>query len=131
MAQQDGAEFLLKKNNVTIAGGRSLGLTVNGTPINTTSKGDGGVQEYLAGVLTGISLEVSFEGVEEDGVLRGLALGAATGKFMNDVTLAFPDGDTLACDFILTSYAETGPYEDTQTFTATIISDGAWTYTAA
>lgn len=131
MAQQNGAAFLLKKNSVTVAGGRTLSLTVNGTPINTTTKGDGGVQEYLAGVLTGISLELSFEGIEEDGVLRGLALGAASGKFLTDVTVEFPDGDTLSGDLILTNYAETGSYEDAQTFTATIISDGAWTYTPA
>jgi len=131
MAKQDGADFLLKKNSVTIAGGRTTGLTVNGAAVDVQDQGDDGVQTFLAGKVTGQSLEVTFEGYEDDQVLRGIALGAASGKFLSDITLTFPNGDTIACGFFLSAYQETGQYEDGQTFNATLQSDGSWTYTAA
>lgn len=132
MAKQDGALFVLKKNNVVIGGGRTVGLTVNGSPINTTDQGDSGVTNYLAGVLTGRSLEISVDGQEEDQVLRTLAVATdAADVFLTDLTLTFGNGDVLSGDFVMTGYTETGAYEDAQTYTASFASDGAWTFTAA
>lgn len=132
MAKQDGAEFVLKKNNVIIGGGRQLGMTVNGTPINTTDKDSSGLAEYLDGVLTGRSLEFSVDGQEEDQVLRAIALAStSSSSFLTDLTFTFGNGDVISGDFVMTGYTETGAYEDAQTYTATFGSNGAWTYTAA
>lgn len=129
MAKQAGRLCLIKKNATTIGGGRTVGMTVNGAPINVEDQGDEGVQTFLAGVFTGQSLELTIEGYEEDQVLRDIALGPVSGKFMTDITFEFPNGDEISGDFVLTAYSETGPYEDGQTFSGTFSSDGAWTYT--
>lgn len=132
MAKQNGAEFVLKKNNVVIGGGRTLSMTVAGTPINTTDKSDGGIAQYLAGVLTGRSLEFSVDGQEEDQVLRTIAMSStASDSFLTDLTFTFGNGDVISGNFVMTGYTETGAYEDAQTYTATFGSDGDWTFTAA
>ena len=131
MAKQDGALFVLKKATVVIGGGRTVNMTVNGSPINTTDQGDAGIAKYLAGVLTGRSLEFSVDGQEEDQVLRTIAFGASSASFLTDLTFTFGNGDILAGNFVMTGYTETGAYEDAQTYTATFASDGDWTFTAA
>lgn len=130
MAKQDGALFVLKKGSTVIGGGRTVGMTVNGTPINTTDQGDGGIAEYLAGVLTGRSIDFSVDGQEEDQVLRDIAMSSdSADSFFTDLTFTFGNGDILAADFVMTGYTETGAYEDAQTYTANFASDGAWTFT--
>jgi predicted secreted protein len=132
MAKSNGALFVLKKKNVVIGGGRALSMSVNGTPINTTDKNSSGFAEYLAGVLTGRSLEFSADGQEEDQVLRNLAL-SSDGKdvFLDDLTFNFGNGSVISGSFVMTGYTENGPYEDAQTYTANFGSDGAWVFTPA
>jgi len=129
-----GKLCLIKKNSTTIGGGRTVGMTVNGAPINVEDQGDSGLQTLIADVITGQSLELTIEGYEEDQVLRGLALGASSGRFLSDLTFEFPPSGALAADeisgdFFLSAYSETGALEDGQTFSATFTSDGAWTFT--
>lgn len=129
MAKEAGRLCVIKKNGTTISGGRNVGITVNGTPINISDQNDGGLAKYLGGVMTGKSLELTLEGYEEDNILRDISLGPDADKFMTDLSFEFPDGDTVTGDFVLMSYSETGPYEDGQTFSASFSSDGAWTHT--
>lgn len=131
MAKTAGRNFLLKKAGTTIAGAKTVGMKVSGTPVNVETQTDSGVQTLLSGIITGKSIELTVEGYEDGNVLRDLALGADSGRFLTDVTLAFADGDTLACDFMLSEYEETGEMEDGVTFNATFMSDGAHTHTAA
>mgnify|MGYP005990237555 CR=1 FL=1 len=131
MAKNAGRNFLIKKNSVTLAGGKTTTMKVSGSPINVETATDAGVQVLLDGIVTGKSIELSFEGYEDGNVLRDIALGADADKFMTDLTLSFPDGDTLACDFFMSEYEETGEMEDGVTFTATFMSNGAHTHTAA
>lgn len=131
MAKQAGNLCLIKKNSVTIAGGRTVGLTVNGSPVNVEDQGDSGYQTLLAGVITGQSLEMTIEGYEDGQVLRDLSLGAASGRFLTDISFFFPNGDNITGDVFLSAYTETGAFEDGQTFSATFTSDGAWTFNQA
>ncbi|MGB0855291.1 MAG: hypothetical protein ACPGSI_18480 [Pikeienuella sp.] len=131
MAKAAGRLCVIKKATTTIGGGRTVGVTVNGSPINVEDQGDSGVATYLSGVMTGQSIELNIDGYEEDQVLRDLALGATSGKFLTDLTFEFPGGDEISGDFVMTAYSETGAFEDGQTFTATFGSDAAWTYTQA
>lgn len=131
MAKTAGREFLIKKAAVTIAGGKTTTMKVSGSPINVETSTDSGVQTLLGGIVTGKNIELSFEGYEDGNVLRDIALGADSGKFMDDITLSFPDGDTLACDFFLSEYEETGEMEEGVTFTATFMSNGVHTHTPA
>lgn len=129
MAKASGRLCVIKKNATTIGGGRTVSMTVNGAPVNVEDQGDNGFATYLSGVLTGQSIELTIEGYEEDQVLRDLALGTASGRFLTDITFEFPNGDEISGSFVLSAYSETGAFEDGQTFTGTFTSDGAWTYT--
>lgn len=134
MTKTAGRLFLLKIGGTAVAGLRNVSLSVNGTPINVTDQGDSGVQSLLSGELTGQSLEITGDGIEEDQVLRDLSLGAASGKFLTNMTLDFPaqtgvSSDEISGNFAMTAYSETGAYEDAVTFTTTFTSNGAWTFT--
>ncbi len=106
-------------------------MKVSGSPINVEDKGDSGTQTLLSGIITGKSIELSMEGYEDGNVLRDLALGADADRFLTDITLSFPDGDSLASGFFLSEYEETGEMEEGVTFTATFMSDGSHTHTKA
>ena len=130
MVKTAGRLCVIKKAATTIAGGRTVGMTVNGAPINVEDQSDLGFQTLLAGVITGRSIELTIDGYEDGQVLRDIALATtSTGQFMTDITFEFPNGDAISGDFFLASYSETGAYEDGQTFTASFSSDAAWTYT--
>lgn len=129
MAKEAGRLCLITRGGTTIGGARTVGITVNGSPINVESQTDAGVATYLAGILTGQSLELTIDGYEEDNVLRDLSLGTAANKFITDLSFVFPNGDAITGNFVMMSYSETGAFEDGQTFTATFGSDGAWTFT--
>jgi len=132
MAKLTGRLCLIKKNAVTIAGGRTVSITVNGSPIDVQDQSDSGFVTHLAGILTGRSLELSIEGYEEDNVLRDIAMSTtASNSFLTDITFEFPDGDEISGSFVLSGYSETGAYEDAQTFSGSFTSNGTWTYTAA
>lgn len=129
MAKSAGRLCVIKKGATTIAGGRTVGFAVNGSPVDVQDQGDSGFQTLLDGVITGQSITLSIDGYEEDQVLRDLALGAASGRFLTDISLESPNGDSISGDFFLAAYSETGEYEEGLTFTAEFTSDGAWTYT--
>lgn len=134
MVQTAGRLCLIKIGGTVIAGLRNVGLTVNGTPINTTTQGDAGIQKLLTGELTGQSVEITGDGIEEDQVLRDISLGPATGKFFTDLTFEFPangavSSDILSGEWAMSAYSETGAYEDAVTFTTSFMSDGAWVFT--
>lgn len=132
MAKLTGRLCLIKKATTTIAGGRTVGMTVNGSPIDVQDQTDEGFVTMLAGILTGRSIELTIDGYEEDNVLRDIATDTtATSSFLTDITFEFPNGDALSGSWVLSAYSETGAYEDAQTFTASFTSDGQWTFTGA
>jgi hypothetical protein len=131
MVKSPGRLCFIKKNGTTIGGGRTVSMTVNGSPINVEDQGDLGFATYLAGILTGQSIELSIDGYEDGQVLRDIALGPVANRFLDDITFNFPNGDELSGDYVLSAYTETGALEDGQTFSATFSSDGAWTFTGA
>ena len=132
MAKTAGRLFFIKKAAATIGGLRNVGMTVNGAPINVEDQLDLGFQTLLGGIITGRSIEFTGDGLETDQVFRDVALATtSTGQFLTDITVELPNGDEVSGDFFLASYGESGPYEDAQSFTFSLTSDGAWTYTPA
>ncbi|MFP1646119.1 phage tail protein [Pontitalea aquivivens] len=129
MAKAAGRLCVIKKNAVTIAGGRTVGITWNGSGIDVTDQNDNGVQEFLDNVTVGDTLELTIEGVEEDNVLRDIAFTPGASKDISDLSFVFPNGDTITGTFRMNSYAETGAYEDAQTFNATFVRNRVHTYT--
>lgn len=133
-AAKVGREFLIKKNNVVIAGVRTKSFSFAGEPIDVTTDDDTGFRTLLA-ESGQEALDISVEGLTKDVVLRGAALGSGS-LMLTDVTLEFPktgtqavSGDTISGNFFLTSLEESGTYNDAMTFSASLQSSGAWTYT--
>ncbi len=130
MAKQAGRLFVLKKNNVTIGGGLEHSLTVNGEPIDCTTKEDDGFVAYLDGTLSGRSIVVTMSGIDSDRELRALALsGDPTSVFLDDITLEYGDGDVLSGDFVMMGFGNTGGNAGGLNFSVTFTSNGSWTYT--
>ena len=130
MAKAAGRLFIASIGATAVAGVRDVSMTVNGTPIDVTDQDDANYNSFLSGELIDQAIEISISGLETDGVLQGIALGSASGKFISNLTLDLPTtGTEISGDFVMSNYSETGPYKDAQTFTATFTSDGAWTAT--
>lgn len=124
-----GRDFLIRKNSVTIAAVRTKSLSWGGEPIDITTDDDAGIRNLLDD-LGQQQIDISVEGLTGSQVLRDIALTPATAKKLTDISLAFPNGDTITGDFVLTSYEESGTYNDAVTFSASFQSSEAWTYTA-
>lgn len=64
-------------------------------------------------------------------MLRNIALTTGTSKLLTDLTFVFADAltaaDTIAGNFVMTSYEESNPDDNATTFTAEFQSSGAWT----
>jgi predicted secreted protein len=135
MAGAVGRELLIKKNNVVIAGARSVTLSWGGQSIDVTSGEDDGIRLLLAASAQE-QVDIKFEGIEKASVFQNLALSSAS-KMLTDITIEWPiftPGNTteatLSGNFRLSAYEEGAPYNDAMTFSATLESSGAWTYTA-
>lgn len=132
MAKSAGRDFVVKKDSTAIASVRTKSVTWNGTPIDITSDDDDGATTYLADAFSNTTLEISVEGLTDDDVLSDLAFTATdSDKFLSDLTLERGNGDAISGSFILTNYVESGTYQEATTFTATIVRNGAHTFTPA
>lgn len=132
MTKQPGRKMLLKKDGTAIAGVRQVGFTVNGSSVNVEDQSDSGLYTALAGVKIGRRIEISVEGYEDGNILRDISMASdASEQFFTDLTVETPEGDVLSGPLILENYTETGSFEDGVTFSATIGTNGAWTFTKA
>lgn len=110
-----------------ILGLQSKGLTVNNTFIDTTDDNAGGWTEFDA--VPGLkSAELPFSGIVKNlEMLRAIMNG---GSQIYAITLTYPDGSTVAGDFAMNSYTETGESNEGYTFEVSLASSGAITFTA-
>lgn len=129
-----GRKFKLKKDSTVLAGIRTKTLSYSGESIDLTSDDDLG-KRLLDADAAQEQIDISFDGVMKGDTLRALVLGS-TSKLLTDISLEFPvitSGNTAATltgDFRMTGYEEGGTYNDAITFSGTLESSGAWTYTA-
>ena len=128
MAANVGRNLLLKTGSTVIAGVRTKGIVVAGEVIDVTSDDDGGYRTSLAEAGQK-SLDISVDGITKDAELRAAMLTGMT-LTITGLSIEYPNGDTITGDFLLVSVEESGSYNDAVTFTASIQSSGAWTYTA-
>ena len=130
MAAQKGRSLTVKKGGTTIAGVQTKSISYAGEPIDITGDDDAGYRTLLGnpGLET---LDISCEGVTKDTVLRGLSLNSGGTTQATDWSLLFPNGDTITGNFNISSYEENGVHNDAIKFTMSLVSSGAWVYTAA
>lgn len=130
-----GRDMIISKGagaGTPIAGFSAKTITINGTPIDSSTSADAGFQKFIAGKLTGRSIQFTGDGYEEDGILEAIAFNAAgTAQFLEDITITFSGGATLVCDWVMSGYTIGGPKDDGQTFSCTLTSNGEWAYTPA
>lgn len=133
-AAKIGRELLIKKATVVLAGVRTKSLSFAGEPVDVTTDDDTGARTLLA-ESGQEAIDLSVEGITKDTVLRAAALGSGS-LMLTDITLEFPKtgtqvttGDTISGSFFLSSLEESGTYNDAMTFSASLQSSGAWTYT--
>lgn len=129
-----GRKFKLKKGADVLAGIRTKTLTYSGESIDLTSDDDLG-KRLLDPDAAQEQIDISFDGIMKGDTLRALVLGS-TSKLLTDITLEWPImlatntvPAKLVCNFRLTGYEEGGAYNDAVTFSGTLESSGAWTYT--
>lgn len=125
-----GRDLILKKNNVVVAAIRSKSMTVGIDNVDVTTDDENGYRTLLSEAGQ-VSLDLAFDGVEEDGVLRDLALSGGPNQSYTDFTLTWPNGDVLSGTFNLGGYEESGTYNDAVTFSSSLQNSDEWTYTPA
>lgn len=129
MAKVRGRIQLLKIGGTTVAGVRTLSMSVDNTPIDVTDADSNGYQELLPQAGSKV-MTITVAGVETDEVLRNLAVHNVTAPLVTDMTLTFADAlvavDILAGNFFLTNYKEDADYKDAVMFSCTFTSSGAW-----
>jgi predicted secreted protein len=129
MAASSGRAFLIKKNDVVLAGVREKSVSFDGAPVDITNDDDAGFRR-LAGFAGAQSFEISASGVLVGEVLLDIATNTVTSKLLTDITIDYPNGDSLAGDVYLASFENTGTHDAEVTFTATLQSSGPWVRTA-
>jgi len=114
-----------------VAGVRTKGITVNGTPIDVTTDDSAGWRALLD--LSGQNdVNITVGGVVVGPTLRVESLDVASRVQPTEFNIpgaAAIGGGKYAGDFFLASYAETGEYNGAMTFTAEFQSAGPVTYT--
>jgi predicted secreted protein len=125
------AAFVGRTVVVEVAGAsvaRTKSFTIGNEPVDITSDDDSGFRTMLsvAGTKT---LDMSVEGVTKDGALIALASGSS--GLIEDVEITFPGIGTIAGDFFVASVELGAAYNEASTFSASLQSSGAYTYTPA
>src|SRR5262245_7532726 len=110
-----------------IPGVREKGITLNGEGIDVTADDSTGWRELLAEPAEN-QVEISLSGVTKSHALKADWFGGTRTK---QAEVEYDDGAKIAGTFFLSSYSETGVYNDAATFEATLLSTGPVTYTPA
>lgn len=123
-----GRTVVVEVAGASVAGARTKSFTIANEPVDITSDDDNGFRTMLslAGTKT---LDMSIEGVTKDGALIALASGSS--GLIEDVEITFPGVGTIAGDFFVASVEIGATYNEATTFSASLQSSGAYTYTAA
>jgi predicted secreted protein len=132
MANSAGRDFVVKKNSTAIASVRTKSFNWQGQTIDVTTDDEDGVTTFLDDKFASTTLEISVSGLTDADVLFDLAISTTdSDKFLSDITLERANGDEISGNWVLTGYSETGEYQGATTFEATLVRNGAHTFTAA
>lgn len=107
---------------------RTKTITVAGEPIDITQDCDGAFRTLLNTPATR-SIDMSVEGVIRQDDWASIALDPASSNFLEQYALIIPGLGTITGDFFLGNFEIGAEYQDAVTFSATVQSSGAWTFT--
>ena len=132
MASFAGQDMLIKLDIsgtfTTIAGLRSTSITANKEMVDITNKDSSGVRTLLAGA--GInSLTISGSGVLTDDAVHDTLQGLRTASTISDFQVVIGTQGTYGGPFELTSLEFSSEYNGEVTYSLTLESAGAITYT--
>ena len=116
-----------------IAGARTDSFTIANEPISITDKDDLGVQKLLDDVGTQ-SMTMDVEGVLKNATLPELAIDTAEGAALHDFEIDLIGLGVITCadGFFISNFGVSGAEgTDPATFTCSLTSSGALTFTAA
>jgi TP901-1 family phage major tail protein len=119
----------------TIAGLRDTSLSVNDSPVDTTTKDDSGVRQFGDFGNIKRSVSVSGTGVLKDDAAIAAVRTAALASTHKAWDIVIPgdatSGGTFSGNFVITSFEESGSHDGEQQYTISLESAGAVTFTAA
>jgi len=117
---------------VAIASLRTKTMTMANEPVDITSDDDAGFRALLSDPGTK-TLDMSVEGVAKDVASFTALLTLATSgtDILDAFSMLFPGIGTIAGDFVLTSFEVGAPYNEAATFSCSLQSAGAFTFTPA
>ncbi|MEA3016942.1 MAG: hypothetical protein QOI38_1664 [Sphingomonadales bacterium] len=130
MAAEKGSAFLLKVGNggnppvfATVAGMRTTQMSVNGEPVNVTSKDSGGWRELLSGA--GIrSVSVSASGIFTGSASESRVKGNALAGLLDDYELSFESGERMRGRFLVIRLDYSGDYNGERNYALSLESSG-------
>jgi len=102
----------------TILGVREKDLSLNGAAIDVTSGENNGARTLLT-IAQEDQIDLKITGVTKSDALKNDWFAKTRTR---QVVITYPNGATLTATFLLTVYAEKGPYKDAVTFDATLLS---------
>lgn len=135
MAAQKGAALLLKINTtgstyVTVGGLRSTSITLNDEAVDVTNKDSSGNRTLLAD--GGIhSISVSGSGVFTDAASETTLKDAMNASTFKNFQVIIPDFGTYAGAFMVATLEYAGEHNGEVTYSVTLESSGAITFTSA
>lgn len=129
-----GRDFALQLSNgatvpvfATLGGLRSSKLTLNNNPVDVSDDSSGWRQLLAdAGVQ---SLDISGDGCFANDVSLSTIQGAAVNRTSLPMQIATGKGDKFVGSFVIASMERTGAHDGAETYTLTLQSDGAVTFT--
>jgi TP901-1 family phage major tail protein len=130
MAAEKGSAFLLKVGDgaeppafATVAGLRTTQMSVNGEPVNVTSKDSGGWRELLSGA--GVrSVSVAGSGIFTGSAAETRLKSNALAGLIDDYELSFESGERMHGRFLLTRLDYSGDYNGERNYSLSLESSG-------
>ena len=123
-----GRKAIFKKGLTTVAAVRTRSMTLGNEVVDITSDDDNGFRTMLAepGNKT---LDLTVEGVFKDATMLTVAMSGT--DIMEAFSILFPTIGTIAGDFLVTSFEAGAAYNEAGTFSCSLQSSGAFTFTPA
>jgi TP901-1 family phage major tail protein len=132
MTAQKGLSMLLKLaldgSGGTVAGLQTTTLTINNEKVDVTNKDSAGWQTLLQGA--GVqSVQMQANGTAVSDATFATLESYAQVNSINPFQMVYVNGDTLSGNFQISKFEISGAYNKEQTFTCTLESSGAPTFT--